>query len=111
MTIGERIAYLRERRGMSQAQLAKELNIAQSTLAMWERGKRGLKDDVIKQLAEYFSVSSDYLLGIENENDRTPNSAAKRITAHIDEDMVEDQVEDIINYIEFLKQKKDSPLK
>lgn len=106
MTIGERIAYLRERRGMSQAQLAKELNIAQSTLAMWERGKRGLKDDVIKQLAEYFSVSSDYLLGIENEDDYTPNSKVKRITAHIDEDMIEDQIEDIIRYIEFLKQGK-----
>lgn len=106
MTIGERIAYLRERRGMSQAQLAKELNIAQSTLAMWERGKRGLKDDVIIQLAEYFSVSSDYLLGIKNEDDRTPNSNVKRVAAHIDEDIVEEQVEEIIRYIEFLKQKK-----
>ncbi len=106
MTTGERIAYLRERRGMSQAQLAKELNIAQSTLAMWERGKRGLKDDVIKQIAEYFSVSSDYLLGIENTEDQTPNSKMKRIAAHIDEDIVEEQLEDIINYIEFVKQKK-----
>lgn len=63
MTIGQRIAHLRERRGLSQAALAKDLNIGQSTLAMWETDKRGLKDEVIIQIAEYFDVSTDYLLG------------------------------------------------
>ncbi|WP_373765672.1 helix-turn-helix domain-containing protein, partial [Jeotgalibaca porci] len=63
MTVGQRIAHLRERRGLSQSSLAKDLNVGQSTLAMWETDKRGLKDEVIVQIAEYFNVSTDYLLG------------------------------------------------
>lgn len=63
MNVGQRIAHLRERKGLSQVQMAKELNIAPSTLGMWETNKRGLKEDSIKQLADFFNVTTDYLLG------------------------------------------------
>ncbi|WP_438715446.1 hypothetical protein [Enterococcus sp. AZ109] len=42
---------------------------------------------------------------IENQLEETPNSKAQRVAAHIDDDILEEQVEDIINYIEFIKQK------
>lgn len=105
MTVGERIAYLRERKGLSQTQLANKLNVAQSTLAMWEKGKRGLKEDSIKTISEFFGVTADYLLGIENEADGTPETKAQTVAAHIDDDVTDEQMEDIIDYIEYIKQK------
>ncbi len=35
-TVGERLAILREKRNLSQPQLAKELNVATSTIGMWD---------------------------------------------------------------------------
>lgn len=102
MSVGERIAKLRERRGLSQAQLAKELNVATSTLGMWETGKRGLKDDTLKMIAEFFGVSSDYLLGIENRNDSFPKSKIETVAAHIDDDVSDDEMKEILSFIDYI---------
>ncbi|MBU9788589.1 helix-turn-helix domain-containing protein [Lentilactobacillus sp. G22-6] len=63
MTLGQTISSLRERRGLSQVQLAKKLNIGTSTLGMWETDKRKPNPDALVSLANYFDVSTDYLLG------------------------------------------------
>lgn len=102
VTIGQKIAYLREKRGLSQSQLADELSVATSTVGMWETGKRALKDETIKILADYFNVSADYLLDINNEKD---SSKPQTIAAHIDADTTDEEMEDILNYIEFIKNK------
>ncbi|MGX6994060.1 XRE family transcriptional regulator [Vagococcus penaei] len=105
MNIGQRIAYLRERKGLSQPQLAKDLNVATSTIGMWETGKRGLKDETIKMLADYFGVTSDYLLGIDSNLTQKVKSKPETIAAHIDDDVTKEEMEDILNYIEFIKNK------
>lgn len=65
MIIGERIAQLRKSRSMSQFQLAKTLNIATSTLGMYETNKRKPNMEMLEKLADFFGVSIDYLLGRE----------------------------------------------
>lgn len=65
MNIGERIAQLRKNRSMSQFQLAKTLNIATSTLGMYETNKRKPNMEMLEKLADFFGVSIDYLLGRE----------------------------------------------
>lgn len=69
MTVGERIADLRKHRGLSQYQLAKLLNIATSTLGMYETGKRKPNVEMLEQIAEFFNVSTDYLLGRDPKED------------------------------------------
>jgi len=64
MNTGQRIAYLRERRGLSQAALGKLLKTSASAIGMWELGKRGLNDETLTMLANFFNVSTDYLLGL-----------------------------------------------
>ena len=54
---------LREERGMSQAALAKELSIAQATVAGWESGRTEPSIDMLKKLCAYFLVTMDSLLG------------------------------------------------
>lgn len=68
MTIGERIAQLRKSRSMSQFQLAKTLNIATSTLGMYETNKRKPNTEMLEKLADFFGVSIDYLLGRETSD-------------------------------------------
>ncbi|GEM_PF-588230 len=65
MDTGKLIAQLRKSRGLNQEQLASALKVSSSTIAMWETNKRALKDETIRQLADFFNISTDYLLGRE----------------------------------------------
>mgnify|MGYP000063937660 FL=1 len=59
-----RIKQLRENRGLIQEILASELGITQQMLSKYERDVLCIKVDVLKKIAEYFNVTTDYLLGI-----------------------------------------------
>lgn len=59
-----RIKQLRENRGLIQEILASELGITQQMLSKYERDVLCIKVDVLKRIAEYFNVTTDYLLGI-----------------------------------------------
>lgn len=58
-----RIAKLREARGLSQQQLAEKIGMSQGTIAMWETDKRRIPDDKLILLADFFNVTTDYILG------------------------------------------------
>ena len=60
------IKILREKRGLIQAILATELGITQQTLSKYEKDVNIIKIDVLKRLAEYFNVTTDYLLGLSD---------------------------------------------
>lgn len=60
--LGFRVAALRRQAGMSQAELAKRLNVSPSAVGMYEQGRREPSLDRIVALARLFSVSTDYLL-------------------------------------------------
>lgn len=59
-----RIKQLRENRGLIQEILASELGITQQMLSKYERDVLCIKVDVLNKIAEYFNVTTDYLLGI-----------------------------------------------
>lgn len=61
-----RIKQLRESRGLIQEILAAELGITQQMLSKYERDVNIIKIDVLKRIAEYFNVTTDYLLGISD---------------------------------------------
>ena len=65
----EKLAQLRKKNNLSQADLANKLGFSSSTVAMWEIGKREPNIATIKKIAEYFDVSIDYLLGYEHMED------------------------------------------
>ena len=60
---GNRIKNLREEMNMKQEELAKVLSISPSAVGMYERDEREPNDEITLKLAEYFNVSTDYLLG------------------------------------------------
>lgn len=58
-----RLKELRESRGLSQADLARAIHTKQSTVAMWENGTNRPRNATLEKLANFFGVSTDYLLG------------------------------------------------
>lgn len=60
---GNRIKLLREEKRIKQEDLAKILSISPSAVGMYERDEREPNDDITLKLADYFNVSTDYLLG------------------------------------------------
>lgn len=61
----ERIKALREARGWTQAELARRMSITRNGVNSWEQGLSMPSPTCLVDLAKLFSVSTDYLLGIE----------------------------------------------
>ena len=62
---GDKLKELREKRGLTQIQLAEILNISKSAIANYESGLREPKDNLLwKKIASYFNVTVDYLMDI-----------------------------------------------
>lgn len=65
--LGEKIAEQRKKLGLSQEELAEKLNISQKSISKYELGDRKPQYKVLVRMAEYFGVTTDYLLELEGE--------------------------------------------
>ena len=65
--LGERIAELRKKKGISQEELGDILSTSRQAISKWERGEADPDISRLKDLAVYFNVSIDYLLGYDVE--------------------------------------------
>ena len=63
---GEKIKELRTARGWTQADLARRLGITRNGVNSWEQGLSVPSPAPLVELAKIFSVSTDYLLGVES---------------------------------------------
>ena len=61
-TISTRIVSLRKDAGLSQQQLADDLNLSRRAISLWETGRRTPDIQSVLLLASYFQVSLDYLV-------------------------------------------------
>ncbi len=61
-----RIRDLREDNDLKQRQVAEFLRCSQQVYSNYELGQRDIPTDVLIQLAEFYRVSVDYLLGLTN---------------------------------------------
>lgn len=64
----ERIKELRQARGWTQADLARRLGVTRNGVNSWEQGLSMPSPASLVDLARLFSVSTDYLLGVERLN-------------------------------------------
>lgn len=64
-----RLKSLRESRGISQKELSEQIGVSDVMVSMYEQGKKNPSIDTISKIADYFSVSVDYLLGKELTDD------------------------------------------
>lgn len=81
MTLGDRLRYLRSKNQMERQQLADATGITYHALSKYETNARQPDHETLNKLADYFNVSTDYLLG------RTDDPAAfDDVRQHINDD-------------------------
>lgn len=68
MKLGEKIALLRKKAGLSQEELAARLGISRQAVSRWETGSAQPDLEKVIELARLFSVTTDYLLLEEAQN-------------------------------------------
>lgn len=83
MSIANIILELRKERNLTQKEFAEAVKINRSVINRIEKGTRPIRDDEVKNIANYFGVSTDYLLGNTNSfpltiNDDTSHKVVKR---------------------------------
>lgn len=66
--INDVLRYLRKQRGLTQSELAEQLNVSQSTVASWENGSRRPDLDFLTILADFYHIPVDTLLGRQPPN-------------------------------------------
>ncbi len=68
--IAKNIQKLRQEKGMTQAELAEKINYSDKTVSKWERGESLPDIVVLKNVADLFEVTLDYL--VEEEHEEKP---------------------------------------
>lgn len=92
--LSERIKLLRLSYSMSQVDLAKKLNVTKQSVSNWENDNIQPSIEMLVNMSKIFSVSTDYLLGLEDHR-------------YIDASGLSDtQIAHIQNIINDIKQKK-----
>ena len=105
-----RLYFLRKEKGLTVRELGDILNISYPTITNIENGKRGFSDDMLVQIANYFGVSTDYLLGksdIRNPKEILEDDFQVAFYGEV-KDLSEDAKEKILEYARLLKMKEDS---
>ncbi len=108
---GDRLRIARKERNLTQTDLARQLNVATSTIGMYEQGRRDPDTETVKFLASYFNVSTDWLLGVSNI--RNPYECKDDISiikyqSSNEHSLCKEDMQKVKEYIEFLKQKSGS---
>jgi len=66
-TFSQRLRSLRRESGLSQTQLAEFLGVSQQSITGWENARTEPEYRVLIKIAGFFSVTSDYLLGLSDQ--------------------------------------------
>lgn len=111
MSFAQRLSELMASRTLTNYQLAKDLDIHPTTVANWLAGKAPRKK-TLALLAEYFGVSTDYLLG--NEQKEKPATDGQAINEEAlklalfggNTDVTDAMWEEAKNYIQYIKERK-----
>lgn len=107
-----RLKILREEKELLQSDIGKILGVTSNAIGYYENGKRDIPTEYVIKLAEYFNVSTDYLLGksdIRNpeelKNIPFANNGGLNTDGLDEEDLKELQKQ--VDYIKWLKNKNE----
>ena len=78
-----RIKELRTAHGLTQVELATKLSVSKQAVSNWENNNIQPSIDMLIKIADYFGVTTDYLLGRSNHSSLNTNGLSKEAIAHI----------------------------
>ena len=108
----EKIKSLRENKNITQQEVANAINMNISVYKKVELGSRPIRENELAKIADFFNVSSDYLLG-RTKNPTSPqedtNKIGENIISHfrlntndLSSDDIEELEKELIDFQEFL---------
>lgn len=115
----ERLRFLRLKKGFTQQEVANSLGIANSSYSLYEKGTRQPNLEMLEKIADFFNVDIDYLMGrdltqkieyTEKKKEEAPNHTEayrKMISLFAGENFTPKETEEIKDYIEFIKSKRE----
>lgn len=114
MKISDNLKSLASKRGASQTSISDSLGIPISTLNGYFKGTSLPTPGNVEKLSQYFNVSKSEIdprfeMSTVNEEPSSyeiENSKVKLLAAHIDDDATEEEIQDILDYIEFKKKNR-----
>lgn len=116
--LGKRLKQLRNSAGLTQKELANKMNISSSAVSMYEAGRRDPDTETLVKFSKVFNVTTDYLLGKDTKvvTQEHLTNTYERIKEDLGEDVQimfhditsfdEGEREELKNFIEFIKSKK-----
>ena len=115
----QRIFQLMEQRHVSAYRVSQETGISQARISGWKTGKSNPKQDALEQLADYFGVSVDYLIGNTKEKEKPASQEADELIksdplagqlfaayGRVKEEFSQAEIDDITMIMEMLAEKK-----
>ena len=84
INVGSKLAELRNSLSLTQDEVATSLGISNKTLSKWENGMSEPNLTMLSKLAEYYSVSTDYILGINGVKDIKSTDLLKQELSELD---------------------------
>lgn len=81
--LSKKIREIRLAKNISQVELARALNVSKQSVSNWENDNIQPSIDMLIKLSEFFSVSTDCLLGLDNENYIKVDGLTPKEIAHI----------------------------
>jgi len=102
--LSEKIKILREGRNLSQKELAEAIGVSDVMISLYEQGKKKPSLSTIVKLAEYFNVTTDYLLGAKTEFKDTIPENIKAVARDL-MDLPDENRKLAIDMIKFMSQK------
>ncbi|MFB0637471.1 helix-turn-helix domain-containing protein [Bacillus rugosus] len=115
--LSDRLVELRKSKKLTQQGLADKLKITRSSLSQYEIGNRQPDYETLKKIADFFEVTTDYLLGYSNtkpvvEEEKTPYNVTDdpdlQIAFKEAADFSEEARRQTIDFINYLKEKEKS---
>ena len=81
--LNDRIKELRQARHMTQVELAKALGLTKQCVSNWENDNVAPSVEMLVKIADYFCVSTDYLLGIDESYNLNVSDLTAEEIVHI----------------------------
>lgn len=116
---GIRLKELREQKGQTQAQLAEVLEVSQQAVGKWELDKASPDDKTLIKIADYYGVTTDYLLGYDDAPryytdpetaalaEELKNNPGGRVLFDAGKDLKPESVKEVMKFIEYQKAKEE----
>lgn len=98
------IQYLRKRSNLTQNELADKLGVANTTVSMWETGRRRPDFEMLETLADFFNVDINFILGVDKEKLVNPvwDDEQAKENAELFMALPKDKQEEALKYMRYL---------